>query len=126
MSKIAEDTKANKTVESIPDKEMHGIWLAAANMVKIIQDIKETNIPIEAAYLGVDALSQVVGLLRPPDMLKQKLRKYYANINLHLFEIAKLTNQRKEDIIFWIDQKDQTNPADKLGKFYIDKGSVER
>ena len=57
-------------------------------MVKIIQDIKETNIPFEAAYLGVDALSQVVGLMRPPHMLKLKLRKYYANINLHLFEIA--------------------------------------
>ena len=57
MSKIAEHTKANKTVESILDKGMHGIWLAAANMVKIIQHIKETNIPIEDAYLGVDVLS---------------------------------------------------------------------
>ena len=90
MSKIAEDTKANKTVEYILDKEMHSIWLAASNMVKAIQDIKEANIPIEAAYLGVDALSQVAGLIKPPHMLKQKLRRYYANINLHLLEIAKL------------------------------------
>ena len=36
MSKITEDTKANKTLESIVDKDMHGIWLAAANKVKII------------------------------------------------------------------------------------------
>ena len=56
------------------DKEMHGIWLAAANMVKIIQDIKETNIPIEAAYLGVNALSQVLCLMEPLHVLKQKLR----------------------------------------------------
>ena len=75
MSKLAEDTQINKTPESIPDKEMHGIWLAASNMVKIIQDIKEANIPIKAAYLGVDALSQVVGLMKPPHMLKQKLRR---------------------------------------------------
>ena len=59
--------------------------------------------------------------MKLPHMLKQKLRRYYANINLHLFEIAKLMDQRKEDIIFWIDQKDQPNPADKLGKLYIDK-----
>ena len=64
-------------------------------MLKAIQDIQETKILIEAAYLGVDALSQVVGLTKPPHVLKQKLRKYYANINLHLFEIAKFTNQKK-------------------------------
>ena len=100
MSKLAEDTQINKSEESIPDKEMHGIWLAASSMLKAIQDIQETKIPIEAAYLGVDALSQVVGLTKPPHVLKTKLRKYYANINLHLFEIAKLTNQKKENIIF--------------------------
>ena len=59
-------------------------------------------------------------------MFKLKLRKYYANINLHLFKIAKLMDQRKEDIIFWIDQKDQPNPADKLGKFNIDKEIVDK
>ena len=126
MSKIAEDTQINKTVESILDKEMHSIWLAASNMVKIIQDIKEANISIKAAYLGVDALSQVAGLMKLPHMLKQKMRRYYANINFHLFEIAKLRDQRKENIIFWINQKDQPNPADKLGKFDIDKENVDR
>ena len=103
MSKLAEDTQINQSDESIPGKEMHGLWLAASNMLKAIQDIQETNLPLEAAYIGVDALSQVVGLTRTPHVLKPKLRKYYANINLHLFEIAKLTNQWKEDIIFWID-----------------------
>ena len=72
MSKIAEDSQINKTVESIPDIEMHGIWLAASNIVKIIQDIKEANIPIEAAYLGVNALSQVAGLMNSPHILKKK------------------------------------------------------
>ena len=83
---------------------MHGLWLVASNMLKAIQDIQEAKIPIEAAYLGVDALSQVVGLMKPPHELKQKLRRYNANIILHLFEIAKITNQKKYDIIFWIDQ----------------------
>ena len=58
MSKLAEDTQINKSEESIPDKEMHGLWLAASNMLKAIQDIQETKVPIEAAYLKVDALSQ--------------------------------------------------------------------
>ena len=64
--------------------------------------------------------------MKPPHVLKQKLRRYYANINLHLLEIAKLTDQKKEDIIFWIDQKDQPNPADKLGKFNINKDKVAK
>ena len=74
---------------------MHSIWLAASNMVKIIQDIKEANIPIEAAYLGVDALSQVAGLMKPPHMLKQKLRRYYVNINLHIFENSQVSGPKK-------------------------------
>ena len=105
---------------------MHGIWLAASNMLKTIHDIKEAKIPIEAAYLGVNALFQVAGLMKPTHMLKQKLRRYYANINLHLFEIAKLMDQRKEDIIFWIDQKDQPNPVDKLGNFDIDEENADK
>ena len=100
MSKLVEDTQLNKTDASIPDKEMHGLWMAPSNMLKSIHTIQETNIPIEAVYLGVDALSQVVGLTRPPQVLKQKLRRLYANINLHLFKIAKLTNKKKEDIVF--------------------------
>ena len=64
MSKLAEDTQINKSEESIPDKEMHGLWLAASNMLRAIQGIQETKNSIEAAYLGVDALSQVVGLMK--------------------------------------------------------------
>ena len=56
--------------------------------------------------------------------MKPKLRRLYANINLHLFEIAKLTKQKKEDVMFWIEGA--ANPADKLGKFDIDKDSVEK
>ena len=41
-----------------------------------------------------------------------------------MFEIAKLTNQRKEDVMFWIEGA--ANPADKLGKFYIDKDPVDK
>ena len=51
-------------------------------------------------------------------------RRLYANINLHLFEIANLTGQRKEDIVIWIEGA--SNPADKLGKFDIDKDTVEK
>ena len=66
----------------------------------------------------------MVGLKRPPQVQKAKLRRLYANINLHLFEIAKLTKQKKEDIVFWIEGSE--NPAHKLGKFDIDKDSVDK
>ena len=103
---------------------MHGLWLAASNTQKALKTIQETKIPIKAVYLGSDALSQVVGLLRTPQALKPKLRRLYANINLHLFEIANLTGQKKEDVVLWI--PGTSNPADKLGKFDIDKDSVEK
>ena len=67
--------------------------------MKALQTIQETKITIEAVYLGSDALSQVVGLSRPPQALKPKLRRLYANKNLHLFKIANLTGQKKEDIV---------------------------
>ena len=124
MSKLVDDTKINQTEASIPDKEMHGLWLAASNALKALQTIQETKIPIEAVYLGLDALSQVVGLSRTPQALKPKLRRLYANINLHLFKIANLTGQKKEDIVLWIEGA--SNPADKLGKFDINKDTVKK
>ena len=123
MSKLAENAKISKRAASIPDKEMHGLWLASSNALKALQKIQEIKIPIEAVYLGSDALSQVVGLSRPPQSLKPKLRRLYANINLHLFEIAKLTKQKKEDVVFWIEG--ESNPAYKYGKFNIDNDSVD-
>ena len=65
-----------------------------------------------------------MGLSRTPQALKPKLRRLYANINLHLFVIANLTGQKKEDIVLWIDGA--YNPADKLRKFDIDKDTVEK
>ena len=65
-----------------------------------------------------------MGLSRTPQALKPKLRRLYANINLHLFEIANLTGQRKEDIVLWIEGA--SNPANKLGKFDINKDTVEK
>ena len=124
MSKLVDDTKINQTEASIPDKEMHGLWLAASNALKALKTIQETKIPVEAVYLGSDALSQVVGLSRTPQALKPKLRRLYANINLHLFEFANLSGQRKEEIVLWI--QGISNLADKLGKFDINKDSVEK
>ncbi len=86
--------------------------------------MEETKITIEAVYLDLDAISQVVGLSRTPQALKPKLRRLYVNVNLHLFKIANLTGQKKEDIVLWIEGA--SNPADKLGKFDIDKDPVEK
>ena len=45
-------------------------------------------------------------------------------MNLHLIELTNITGQKKEDIVFWIEGA--ANPADRLGKFDIDKDPVER
>merc|ERR1712041_43989 len=79
---------------------------------------------MEAVYLGSIVLSKVVGLSRTPQGLKPKLRRLYANINLHLLRITNLTGQKKEDIVLWIEGA--SNPADKLGKFDINKDTVEK
>ena len=64
MSKLVDNTKINQTEASIPDLEMHGLWLAASNALQALQTIQETKIPIEAVYLGSDALSKVADLSR--------------------------------------------------------------
>ena len=95
MLKLVDNTKINQTEASIPDKEMHGLWLAASNALKALQTIQETKITIEAVYLGSDALSQVVGLSRPPQVLKPELRRLYDNINLHFFSMEFINSLAK-------------------------------
>ena len=75
LAKIAEDTQINKTMDSIPDKETHGIWLAATNIVKAIQNIKEANISIKTNYLGLDALSQVNRYNETPSGFRTNTKK---------------------------------------------------
>ena len=45
---------------------------------------------------------------------------------MHLYKLAKLTSQLKENIVFWINQKEAFNPADLLGKFDVDKDQVSK
>ena len=45
---------------------------------------------------------------------------------MHLYKLAQMTNQVKENIIFWLNQEETFNPADKLGKFDIDKDPVNK
>ena len=126
MSMLSEDTQFAKTEESIPSKEMHGLLLCASNMIKIIEGFQECKIPIHGCNIGVDALSQIVGLLSPPSQSKPRLRKYYSSVNLHLYEIARMTNQLKEYIVFWLNQSGHFNPSDLLGKFDLEKDSVSK
>merc|ERR1712133_178566 len=125
-SKIAEKTIFAQTEESIPIKEMHGLLLCADLMIKTVEGIQECKIPVNGCLIGVDAVSQIVALRSPPSQFKLRMRKYYANINMHLYKLAKLTNQEKENVVFWINQKERFNPADLLGKFDIDKDPVSK
>ena len=86
---------------------MHGVLLCASSMIKVIEGFQECRIPIYKVHIGVDALSQIVGLMSPLAQYKPRLRKYYSSVNTHLYQIAKLTNQQKENVVFWINQKER-------------------
>merc|ERR1711905_51014 len=125
-SKIAESTIFAQSQESVPVKEMHGLLLCADSMIKTVEGFKECKITLDGCLIGVDAVSQIVALRSPPSHFKPRMRKYYANVNMHLYKLAQLTGQLKENIVFWINQKKAFNPADLLGKFDIDKDQVSR
>merc|ERR1712115_345626 len=125
-SKIADNTIFAQTQESVPVKEMHGLLLCADSMIKIVEGFKECKITLDGCHIGVDAVSQIVALRSPRSHFKSRMRKYYANINIHLYKLAQLTGQLKENIVFWINQKKAFNPADLLGKFDIDKDQVSK
>ena len=99
-SKVAEDTLFAQSEESIPVQEMHGLLLCASSMIKTVEGFQECKIPIHGCQIGVDAVSQIVALMSPPSQYKPRLRKYYANVNMHLYQLARLTNQLKENIVF--------------------------
>ena len=84
-SKLSEDTLFSQTEESIPSKEMQGLLLCASNMIKIVEGFQECKVPLHGCHIGVDALSQIVGLMSPPSQYKPRLRKYYATINMNLY-----------------------------------------
>merc|ERR1712208_273344 len=125
-SKIAEDTIFAQSEESIPIKEMHGLLLCADSMIKTVEGFQECKIPLDGCLIGVDAVSQIVALRSPPSQFRPRMRKYYASVNMHLYKLAKLTGQLKENVLFWINQKEAFNPADLLGKFDVDKDQVSK
>ena len=45
---------------------------------------------------------------------------------MHLYQLARFTNQKKENIVFWLNQNGTFNPADKISKFNIDKDTVAK
>merc|ERR1712002_1274499 len=125
-SRLSEDTLIAKTPESIPGKEMHGLLLCVSSMVQILEGLQECGFKVKSCHIGVDALSQILGLMAPPSQSRRSLRKHYASINVHLYTLANITKQVKEDIIFWLNQEEVCNPADKLGKFDIEKDPVHK
>ena len=97
-SPFTDSTIFPQTTESIPVKEMHGLLLCASNMIKIVGGFNECNIPLSGCNIGVDAVSQIVALRSSPCHSKSRMKKYYANINIHLYKLAQLTGQFKETL----------------------------
>ena len=97
--KLAEDTIPAQSQKLIPTKEMNEILRCASNMIKVVEGFQECKIPINGCHIGIDALSQIVGLMSPPSQFKPKLMKHYASINMHLYKLAQMTSQVKETSI---------------------------
>ena len=76
---------------------------------------------MDGCNIRINAVSQIVVSRSPPNHSNSRMKIYYAYINIHLYKLAQLTGQLKENIVFWITQKKAFNPADLLGKFDIDK-----
>ena len=97
LSKIAGLNKDSQLLSSIPLKETHGAFFAVSSLMKVAKLMTELGFPLNSIHLGIDALSQVTALLTPPAHFTGQLQKYYSSINVHLYELAQITNLFKED-----------------------------
>ena len=125
-SKIADNKNFAQSQEYVPVKEIHGLLLCTSSITRIVKGFQECNIALNGYNVDIVQVSQIVALRSPPCHSKSRMKEYHANIDIHLYKLAQLTGQLKENIVFWINQRKAFNPADLLGKFDIDKDHVSR
>ena len=72
---------------------------------------------LHAVYIFTDAISTLLALNKSPSLFEPPLKRHYAQCNIILFQIGQITEQKKEEIALFLDQKNFFNPADLLSKF---------
>ena len=78
--------------------------LECTSLMSIAIFIIDIGFNLQSMHLGLDGLLQVTALLSAPLKFKGTLSRYYVSINMYLYELANMTNQKEEDIFFWFDQ----------------------
>ena len=80
-------TKINQTEVSIPDKEMHGLWLAASNDLKSLTNYPGNQDNHKNSLCGFGYALTSCGPVQTSTDIKAQIKRLY--INIHLFEISK-------------------------------------
>ena len=111
--------------DTVPKKEAHGLALACNGALICADMLKKLKLNHTATYIFTDAISQAIALGKSPALFPPPFNKYYSQCNTILFNLGQRTNQRKEDMVLFIDQKKYLNPADLISKFNIHHETVE-
>jgi len=114
-------TKSSTTSEysTVPINETIGASQGSSLLLKGAQGLTESGFKIEACLLFIDALSVILGLQYHPVKYESGFRKHLADINTNLYHTAILSNQKKEQIPLFLNQKVRVNFADWLTKFNL-------
>merc|ERR1712115_344996 len=129
LSKLGNITKLEGEqleFDSVPKKEAHGLALACNGAMICADMLKKLKLNHTATYIFTDAISQAIALGKSPALFPPPFNKYYSQCNTILFNLGQRTNQRKEDMVLFIDQKKYLNPADLISKFNIHHNTVEQ
>ena len=75
-------------------------------------------------YIFTDSISQILALDKSPSLFEPPLSRYYSQCNVLLFQIGQITDQRKEEMTHFLEQKHYFNPADLLSKYDLQNDEV--
>ena len=120
-----EDLEKVQNLDTVPKREAHGLVLACNGAFTLTKLLKKLQLNLEAVYIFTDSISQILALDKSPSLFDPPLSRYYSQCNALLFQIGKMTDQRKEDMALFLEQKNYFNPANILSKYNIHQESVE-
>ena len=109
----------------MPKREAHGLVLACNSAFTLAKLLKKLQLNLDAVYIFTDSISQILALDKSPSLFDAPLNRHYAQCNAILFQIGQITNQRKEEMALFLDQRNYFNPADILSKYNIHQDNVE-
>ena len=95
VSYSVKTNEVHTSLEYVPVKEIHGLLLCTSSITRIVEGFQECNIALNGCNVDIDEVSQIVALRSPPSHSKSRMKKYYANIDIHLYKLAQLTGQLK-------------------------------